>query len=151
MSFRVYSMPRAVICPCASNGPDGARVRDKRLRSCKALRHGRHGYAKFNSPVKSNITRARSRVRDFCKNRVTSRGRVRSSHTRLSSLSLSLCLSRFPMASRTKQSAPRYRPMRAAITILVAENATTRCDIHTWTNICFNSMGVTSLNPNSQC
>lgn len=84
MSFRVYSVPRAVICPCASNGPDGARVRDKRLRSCKALRHGRHGYAKFNSPVKSNITRARSRVWDFCKNRVTFRGRVRSSHTHLS-------------------------------------------------------------------
>jgi len=36
-----------------------------RVRSCKASRHGRHGYAKFNSPVESNIMRgerARARV-----------------------------------------------------------------------------------------
>lgn len=133
---------RAMICPCASNGPDGTRVHDKRLRSCKALRHGLHGYAKFNSPMKSNITRARSRARDFfAKIALPPRAYV--------ALAYAFVLPRFTMVSRTKQSAPRYRTARAAMTVLVIEVADKMP--YTRANVWANFMNVILLNSNSQC
>lgn len=76
MSFRVHlrhGQPRAVMCSCASNGPepDEARVRDNARGHVK--RYAMVAMATQNSipPVESNIRRARSRTR-FLKNCIIS-------------------------------------------------------------------------------